>query len=196
MPNARGLAWDSSGQRLAISAGLSVRVAQLAGGAVREAQTAGAGMALAFSPDGQELAVVGKWIEFLSLPELRQKRMRLTAPMVGDDAPQVLDVRYAPDGRSLGVLFAGGVAFMDLQTHQLQATLLRELAPIGLRYAPDGRVAVFGRGALYIGPASLADLQTAARTTSGTLWDVEFRRDGSLLFLGDAGEADLQSLLE
>jgi hypothetical protein len=70
------------------------------------------------------------------------------------------------------------------------------MSPVGLRFASDGRVAIFGRRALYVGPPSAADVPVGLRKTAGELWDVEFRQDGSLLFVGDAADAELASLSE
>jgi hypothetical protein len=42
----------------------------------------------------------------------------------------------------------------------------------------------------------LDDVAERARPTTGNLWDVQFRKDGSLLFFGDSADAELATLLE
>jgi hypothetical protein len=130
----------------------------------------------------------------LSLPDLKEKR-HITLPREsGSDG--ALDVRYSADGRWLGVLLHAGVALVDLASGEVTSAFLVATPPEGIRFATDGRMAVFGRSSLYVGPITTNDLATATRKTGGQLWDVEFRQDGSLLFLGEGLDADLEANLE
>jgi WD40 repeat protein len=192
-----GLAWDASGQRLALSSGKLVRVVDIERCETREIQLKAPATALAFSPDGRQLVAGGKSLQFMSLPELRVEReLSLPAPANGAQSPHVSEVRFSPNGRALGVLFDGGVAFLDVASQRLDAAELDEMKPVGLRYASDGRVAVFGRRALYLGPPDPSAMAGRSHATRGEIDDVEFRRDGSLLLVGDGIEAELATLLE
>jgi hypothetical protein len=128
---------------------------------------------------------------------LRVERRLLTPELSSDGrASTVTDLRFSPDGRSLGVLMLGGVAFVDVASQSFDFAELPQLAPAGLRFASDGRVAVFGRRAVYTGRPDPAAMEANRHTTRGTLHDVEFRRDGSLLLVGDGIEEELATLLE
>ena len=192
-----GLAWDSAGKQLAIGSGQFVRVVRIDTGASQQATLSEGANAVAFSPDGAELAVGGERLTFLSLPELKEKR-RFALPREDgrQNAPETLDLRYSRDGRWLGVLLQGGVALIELASGATQKAFASDLGPGGLRFANDGRLALFGRSSLYVGPISASDIQAGTRTTAGKLWDVEFRQDGSLLFLGEDLDADLEANLQ
>jgi hypothetical protein len=151
-----------------------------------------------FSKDDRELAVGGKRVTIHSASDLRETR-RLALPTEHGwqaERPNVLDLRYSPDGSKLGALLDVGVALFDVKTGQVEAALVKDLKAVGLRFASDGRVAVFARDALYIGPANAEQLKAGVHKIDGTLWDVEFRRDDSLLFLGDGINADEEALLQ
>ncbi len=190
-----GLAWDESGRRLAVAAGGLIRVVDVESGDDRETHLKESVAAIAFAPGGRELVAAGRHVTFLSLPALETQR-QLELPGRSGAESKVADVRFSPDGRLLGVLLFGGVAFLDVASGQLDATYFDKLQPVGLRFADDGRVAVFGRRTLYVGPPVPADIEQAAHPTSGELTDVEFRKDGSLMFVGDSADAELQALLQ
>jgi hypothetical protein len=192
-----GLAWDATSKRLAIAAAGRVRVVEPESGASTEKSYRMRLSAAAFNPTVDELLVAGDNLSYLSLPGLELLR-RAEAPSIGraEHVGNVLDVRYSSDGRWLGVLTKNGVALLDLPAGTASFADLTDMAPVGLRFSGDGRLAVFGRGALYVGSVSTAEIRSGARRTSGTLWDVEFRQDGSLMLLGDKADAELASLLE
>jgi hypothetical protein len=193
-----GLAWDHVGKRLAVAAASTVRVVHVDSGASKQIDVDADVNAAAFSKDDTELAVGGRRITFYSVPELRETR-RLPLPTESGwqaERPNVLDLRYSADGSKLGVLLDVGVALFDLQTGHVQAALVKDLNAVGLRFASDGRMAVFARDALYIGPADAEKLKAGLQKTNGTLWDIEFRRDDSLLLLGDGIDADAEALLQ
>lgn len=193
-----GLAWDHAGKRLAVAAASTVRLVHVDSGASKQIDVDADVNAAAFSKDDTELAVGGRRITFYSAPELRETR-RLPLPTEYGwqaERPNVLDLRYSADGSKLGVLLDVGVALFDLQTGHVQAALVKDLNAVGLRFARDGRMAVFARDALYIGPADAEKLKAGLHKTNGTLWDIEFRRDDSLLFLGDGIDADAEALLQ
>jgi WD40 repeat protein len=185
-----GLAWDPAGKRLAISSDRSLRLIAVDGGAEKQVELRAAAYAVAFSPDARALAVGGRRIALLSVPELAETRTFALPTEDGWEAqrPHVLDLRFSPDGRTLGALLNVGVALFDLRTAQVEAALLRDFEPAGLRFAGDGRLAVFNRSALYVGPAKAEGIKNGFRKTSGVLYDVEFRRDDSLLFFGNGAE--------
>jgi WD40 repeat protein len=192
-----GLAWDGTSKRLAIAAAGHVRVVEPESGASTEKSYRMRTSAVAFNPAVDELLVAGKQLSYLSLPGLDLLR-HADPPLIrrGEYEVNVLDVRFSSDGRWLGVLTKEGIALLDVPAGTTSSVDLTEMAPVGLRFAADGRLAVFGRGALYVGPASAAEILSGIRKTSGTLWDVEFRQDGSLMLLGDKPDAELASLLE
>lgn len=192
------LAWDHAGKRLAVAAGRTVQVVEVDSGEVQQVELNLVGNALAFSTDDRELVVGGGRIWFLSLPDLKETR-RLELPAENGwnaSRPQVLDLRFNADGSTLGALLNVGVALFDLRAHQVEATLLQDLKVVGLRFASDGRIAAFGRRAFYVGPPKAESLKQGLRKTNGTIWDVEFRRDDSLLFFGDGIDGDVEALLE
>jgi WD40 repeat protein len=193
---ALGLSWDPSGKRLALASGKLVRVVDVEACTTTETKLPADATALAFSPDGRELVAAGSDVYFLSLPDLGVQK-RLPAPRASTKAAGlVTDVRFSPDGRALGIVTLGGVAFLDVAASRLDFAELPRLKPVGLRFADDGRVAVFGRGAVYAGEPRLERMDEASHATRGKLTDVEFRRDGSLLVLGQGVEEELAALLE
>jgi len=94
------------------------------------------------------------------------------------------------------VLFDFGAALFDLRNQHVEAELVQDLKPVGLRFASDGRIALFSRKALYVGPAKAESVKQGLRGTGGMLWDVEFRRDDSLLVFGKGVDADVEALLQ
>jgi WD40 repeat protein len=189
-----GLSWDRASQRLAVAVGTLVRVIDLETETKHEAELEQAVTALAFTPDGKQLVAASRRVQFLSLPDLRVARSVDLSQ--GGRALQITDVRFSQDGRVLGVLMLGGAAFVDTGTGQLDVAHFRNFDPVGLRFGADGRVLVFARRSLYVGPPEAKQVEAAAHPLSGDLSDVEFRKDGSLLFVGDAEDAELASLLE
>lgn len=193
-----GLAWDSTGKRLAVTAAGILRITEVDSSKSKQANVDTNDNAVVFSRDDRELAVGGKRITIYGASDLRETR-RLTLPTENGwqaEQPNVLDLRYSPDGSKLGALLDVGVAVFDLKTGQVEAALIRDLKAVGLRFAGDGRVAVFARDALYIGPANAEAIKSGVHKLDGTLWDVEFRRDNSLLLLGDGINADEEALLQ
>lgn len=192
-----GLAWDHVGKRLAVASGSVLQIIQVDTGVAKQAQLDSDVNTVAFSPDDRELAIGGNRVSFLSLPELKETQ-RLPRPpeFTNDLQPHVLDLRFSPDGSTLGALFDVGIALFDLRSSHVEATLTRASRIVGLRFASDGKIAVFARHALYVGPASAESLKQGLHTTNGTLWDVEFRRDDSLLFFGNGVDADVEALLQ
>jgi hypothetical protein len=197
-----GLAWAPSGRTLAVCAGSLIRLIELDGdggvGATRELHLKEDVFALTFSPDGSQLVVGGRRLHFLSTAALREDR-ELEVPADARNARHVRpvsisDLRFNADGTRLGVLLIGGVAFFDVASQTLEVSALRELNPVGLRFAPDGRVAVFGRRAVYVGEPAATKVAEAARATAEFVADVEFRKDGSLLLLGGTADEELAIL--
>lgn len=193
-----GLAWDQAGKRLAVTAAGILRVIDVGSGATKQANVDTNDNAVAFSKDDRELAIGGKRITLHSASDLRETRRLALPTEYGWQAeqPNVLDLRYSPDGSKLGALLDVGVAVFDLKTGQVEAALVKDLKAVGLRFASDGRLAVFARDALYVGPANAEQLKAGVHKIEGTLWDVEFRRDDSLLFMGDCIDADAEALLQ
>lgn len=190
-----GLAWDHAGKRLAVASGNTVQVIQVDSGEVKQAQLNLDVNALAFSVDDRELVIGGTRIAFLSLPDLKETR-RLELPTEygwNAEHPHVLDLRFNADGSTLGALLDVGVALFDVRANRVQAALLKDVRFVGLRFASDGKLAVFGRQAFYVGPAKAENLHQDLRKTSGTIWDVEFRRDDSLLVFGNGIDADIET---
>ena len=192
-----GLAWDHAGKRLAVASGSVLQIIQVDTGVAKQAQLDADVNAVAFSPDDHELVVGGNRVSFLSLPGLKETR-RLPRPseFTNDLRPHVLDLRFSPDGSTLGALYDVGVALFDLHSPHVEAALTRDPRIVGLRFASDGKIAVFARHALYVGPATAERLTQGLHATNGTLWDVEFRRDDSLLFFGNGVDADVEALLQ
>jgi hypothetical protein len=188
-----GLAWDSVGRRLAVCAGTLIRIVDTESGSVRETQMGENVRAVAFAPDGARLVAAGRSLHFLNLADLRVAEKHDLTP----NAPnaKITDIRFSPDGRLLGILMLGAAGFFDVESKQAEVAELRGINPVGLRFASDGRVAIFGRRALYVGPPIAKDAAQGAQATNGELWDVEFRKDGSLLFVGAAADAELAALL-
>ena len=193
-----GLAWDNAAKRLAVVAAGNLRVIEVDSGASKQTTVDNDMNAAAFSKDDRELAVGGKHIAIYSAADLRQQRRLQLPSEYGRRAehPHVLDLRYSPDGSKLGALLDVGVALFDLKTGQVEAALVKDFKAVGLRFASDGRLAVFARDALYIGPANAEQLRAGLHKIDGTLWDVEFRRDDTLLFMGDGINADEEALLQ
>jgi WD40 repeat protein len=193
-----GLAWDHAGKRLAVASGSAVQVIQVDTGIAKQAQLDLDVSAIAFSEDDRQLVVGGNRISFLSLPDLKEvRRLALpTEPGWQAERPHVLDLRYNADGSKLGALLDVGIALFDLSTDRVESALIKDLKAVGLRFATDGKIAVFARHALYVGPASGESVKQGLREINGTLWDLEFRRDDSLLFFGNNVDADLEALLQ
>jgi WD40 repeat protein len=191
-----GLAWDPAGERLAIAAGLRVRVLDLAQGTRREVMLAEQVAAVAYAHDGKQLVVVGQRLHLLDAERLSQQRELTLPPRPANGrAFTVTDARFSPDDSRLAVLLLGGLALVDVTSGEVQLAELRELDPVGVRFAADGKIAVFGRHGLYVGEADAQRMPTAAHEVKGELADVEFRKDGSLLFLGAVEDTE-QALLE
>jgi WD40 repeat protein len=193
-----GLGWDHAGKRLAVTAAGILRVIEVDSGQTKQGNVDTNDNAVVFSNDDRELAVGGKRITLFNASDLRETR-RLPLPTEYGwqaEQPNVLDLRYSPDGSKLGALLDVGVAVFDLKTGQVEAALVKDLKAVGLRFASDGRLAVFARDALYIGPANADAIKSGVHKIDGTLFDVEFRRDDSLLFMGDGINADEEALLQ
>jgi hypothetical protein len=193
-----GLAWDHAGRRLAVVSGKALQMVQLDTGATKQFQLPLEVNAVAFSPDDRELVIGGYRISFLSLPDLKETK-RLALPTErgwNADYPQVLDLRFNADGSTLGALLDVGIALFDLRTKQVETALVQGLKAVGLRFATDGKIAVFARHALYVGPAKGESVKLGLYPTNGTVWDVEFRSDDSLLFFGNGVDADAEALLQ
>jgi len=179
-----GLAFSPSGSLIALSAGPEVVLVDRLGARKALASLQGAVGAVTFSPDGRHLIAAGGRLTFLSVPELRVERsVSIRGEGIGE-AAVATDVRFSPDGHSLGVLLLSGAAILNLDNGQLATSGAGRLNPVGLRFAPDGRLAVFGRHGLYVGPAEPERIGSESSGTAGELADVEFRRDGSLLVVG------------
>jgi hypothetical protein len=175
-----------------------VRVVQVEGGELGQAQLDLDVNALAFSFDDRELVVGGTRISFLSLPDLKETRSIELPTEHGWSAehPHVLDLRFNADGSTLGAQLDVGVALFDARSNRVEAALMKDVKVVGLRFAGDGRIAVFARQALYVGPPRVENVTRDLHKTAGTFWDVEFRRDDSLLFFGKGIESDVEALLE
>jgi WD40 repeat protein len=195
-PPALGLGWDADGRRLALASGKLVRVVDLEACTSTEAELPSDTTALAFTPDGKQLVAAGSRLYFLGLPTLSVQKHLPTPKGASETAGHVTDVGFSPDGRALGLVTLGGVAFLDRAASRFEFAELPSMKPLGLRFAEDGRVAVFGRSAVYAGEPVPARIEAASHTTRGQLTDVEFRRDGSLLVIGDAVGEELSALLE
>jgi WD40 repeat protein len=193
-----GLAWDHDAKRLATASVTTARVMDVDSGRSRQVELGQEVNAVVFSPDDRELWVGGRRITCLSLPELKETRRFALPTAHGWQAehPNVLDLRFSPDGRTLGALLDVGVALFDARTGEVQAALVRDWKPVGLRFASDGRMAAFSRSAFYVGPASSQSLKQGLHETTGMLWDIEFRRDDSLLFVGRGIDAEVEALVE
>jgi WD40 repeat protein len=189
-----GLAWDPASHVIAVAVGNHLRVLDVGRNDGHELVLDEAATALAFTPDGTHLVAAGRQLRFLSLPELKPKRT-VAVPLANRET-RVTDLRFSPDGQRLGVLLTGGAALVDVASDQVEASYFSELNPIGLRFASDGRLLIFGRRALYVGAASLTSVEGSTHQLQGELSDVQFRKDGSLLFLGDAEDVELATLLE
>lgn len=179
-----GLAWDPSGRWLAVCSGRSLSLVEVDSGDARRVDLAAPAFALAFAPDGKGLVAGGSRLFFLSFPQLR-----VEAEMSVAGQP-ITDLRFSHDGKQLGALVANGAAFIDVASHQVRHASFAE--PRGLRFAQSGRVAVFGKHSLYVGEPNPADISSKSQSLTGELRDVEFREDGSLLYLGDV-DAELLS---
>ena len=193
-----GLAWDHAGKRLAVASSSAVQVVQVETGTVKQIQLDLDVNAVAFSPDDRELVIGGNRIAFLSLPNLKETH-RLALPTEHGwqaERPHVLDLRFNADGNTLGALLDVGIALFDLRTKQVEVALLKDSGLVGLRFASDGRIAVFARHAFYVGSAEGEGVKQGLHPTNGTVWDVEFRRDDSLLFFGNGVDADVEALLQ
>jgi hypothetical protein len=193
-----GLAWDHVGKHLAVSSGNIVLVTRIDSGETKRVRLNFDVEAVAFSVDDRELVVGGTRIAFLSLPDLKETRSLELPTEYGWQAehPHVMDLRFNADGSTLGALLDVGVALFDLRAHQVEAALMKDVKVVGLRLASDGRIAVFGRQALYVGPPQAETLKRDLHKTDGRFWDVEFRRDDSLLFFGDGIESNIEAMLE
>lgn len=180
-----GLGWDAEGKRLAVGTQTEVRLVELASGAMKQVELGSSAHAVAFAPGDRELVVGGERVTFLSVPDLKEtRRFSLPVPRGGEGPRQVLDLRFSPDGRTLGVLLKTGVVVLDVGTGRVDAALGLDLGMVGLRFASDGKLAAFGRSKLFVGDANGDAIRTGMRETRGRLWDVEFRQDDSLLVFG------------
>lgn len=188
-----GMGWDGAGKQLALASGSMVRVVDVEDCSATEKQLPSRVTALSFSPNGKQLLVAGSKLYYLSLPALDVQK-QLSMPE-GAGAV-VTDMSFSRDGRSLGLVTPNGVAFLSSGADHFDFAPLPKLKPVGIRFADDGRVAVFGRSAVYAGAASPAKMDEASHDSNGKLTDVEFRRDGSLLVLGDGVSEELSALLE
>jgi hypothetical protein len=163
---------------------------------LRETRLPSPAAALTFAPDGTELVAAGREVFFLGLPSL-SVRQRLAAPKgASETAGAVTDVAFSPDGRALGLTTLDGVGFLDIIERRFEFAALGDMKPLGLRFADDGRVAVFGRGSVYAGDPVPSRIEAAIQATRGRLTHVDFRRDGSLLVVGEGVEDELAALLE
>jgi hypothetical protein len=177
-----------------MAVGGRVRVLDLAAEKRTEVELDQPVTALTFTPDGQRLVAAGLRITVLMLPDLKVAD-NIDIPK-GQRDVRITDVRYSSDERLLGVLMLGGAAFIDVESGQVDVAHFSSFDPVGLRFGPDGRALLFGRQSLYLGPASAQGVEAAARQLSGDLSDVEFRKDGTLLFVGNTEDAELAALLE
>jgi len=172
-----GLAWARTGPWLAVASGRTVSLIDVENGGARHVELTAAVGALAFAPDGKSLVAGGARLFFLSFPELR---VEADIPVARQP---ITDLRFSQDGKQLGALLANGAAFIDVASRQVREASFAE--PRGLRFAQSGRVALFGKHALYVGEPNPEDIPSKMQTLTGELRDVEFREDGSLLYLGD-----------
>jgi hypothetical protein len=152
--------------------------------------------ALSFTHDGKQLIVAGKRLHWLDTERLRPTReLALPTQPSSGRAFTVTDVRFSPDDKTLAVLLLGGLALIDVPSGHADVAELPNLDPVGVRFAPDGRLALFGRHAVYVGPGNPAQMASSAYPVKGELGDVQFRKDGSLMFFGSV-EGSEPALLE
>jgi WD40 repeat protein len=190
-----GLAWDHTGKRLAVAAVRSVRLIPLDDGESKEVELDGLATAVAFDPGDSLLAVAGERFTLLQLPSLEPaKRPVLPEGVRCGHQPGVLDVRFSADGQTLGALCADGIALFDLRSGKAQVIPAAGPSLVGLRLAADGKIALFSRHSLYVGDPDAALVKARTHDPGGTLYDVWFRRDDSLLVFGSGVNAELEQL--
>lgn len=183
-----GLGWDAEGKRLAVGTESSVRIVEVESGKTTKAELGTSAHAVAFAHGDREVAVGGARVTFVSVPDLKETRRLALPEKPGEQPPQVLDLRFSPDGRTLGVLLNNGVALFDLEAHAVETEQAHDLRLVGLRFASDGKIAAFARNKLYVGEGNAESIRAGMRETSGKLWDVQFRKDDSLLVFGQGVE--------
>ncbi|HYQ46725.1 MAG TPA: WD40 repeat domain-containing protein [Polyangiaceae bacterium] len=179
----RGLAFNPAGTLIAASEGAEVVLIDRSGNILARANLPGEVGAVTFTGNGTELIAAGGRLSFLSVPDLRvQRTVIIRKSSWHQPAAFATDVRLSADGRTVAVLLTDGAAFLDLQSERLTIAT-PGWRPLGLRFARDGRVALFARDRVYVGPADPEEFATKASGVTGALADVEFQRDGTVLFV-------------
>jgi WD40 repeat protein len=188
-----GLAWAHTGNRLAVAAGHSVRLLPLDEGESRETKLDSLVISVAFAYGDTLLAVGGEGVRLLQVPSLEPAKTPVLPEGVGCGA-RVLSVRFSDNGQTLGALCSRGIALFDLRTGKAQVIPVAGPPLVGLRLAADGKIALFSRHSLYVGDPDAASVKARLHDPGGSLYDVWFRRDDSLLVFGDGVSAELEQL--
>src|SRR6478736_68119 len=179
----RGLAFNPTSTLLAASVETDVVLLDRAGKIAACTSLRSGVHALTFARSGTELIAAGIKLTFLSVPDLRVlNSVVIRKANWHQSAASATDVRVSPDGQTVGTLLTDGTAFFDRRTEQLTVTML-DWAPLGLRFAPDGRVALFARDHLYVGAVDPDGFNMNSSAVADKLADVEFQRDGTVLFV-------------
>lgn len=138
-----GLAWSGDGKRLAVAGGVPgrsgrVMLAELDGGAPQTVALAGdMFFAVAFSPDGKELAIGGA-DNAVSVIRVADGRRRLHLPHHAD---WVLAVAWSPDGRRLASASRDRTArVVSAESGEAETAYTEHGAPVtGVAFSPDGK---------------------------------------------------------
>lgn len=192
-PGPFGLAWDHAGKRLAVAAQRRVRLIPLDDGESKEVATNRLVSAVAFGYGDTLLAVAGEGISLLQLPSLEPATQPALPAGVSCGA-RVLSVRFSDDGQTLGALCPNGIALFELRSGKARVIPVAGPPLVGLRLAADGKIALFSRHSLYVGDADAALVKARLHDPGGTLYDVWFRRDDSLLVFGSGVSTELEQL--
>jgi WD40 repeat protein/serine/threonine protein kinase len=141
--------------------------------------------ALAFSPDGQQLAVAGDAgdLAFWEVANIKERAALPVPKQVG----QVASLAWAPDGKTLAAGVYAGVMLWDVAKREIRSGILDDFRPIqSLAWSPDGKTLATGHtaGLVKLWDPATSRLRRGFDQHNNNVNSLVFTPDGRMLLTG------------